>query len=303
MKVLVTGGMGYVGRFIVEEMIRAGHEVAVAGRQPPETGFFSAPVVFKPMTLDPAAIDPNGFSGIDAVVHAAFHHIPGRYRGGEGDNPADFRRLNLDGSIALFRAAKAASVSRLAFISSRAVYGTQPPGAALTEETPPAPDTLYGAVKLEAERALAELASPAFVTASLRLTGVYGPAGRGRDHKWTALFADRLAGRPVTPRCGTEVHGTDAARAVRLVLESGSLSGHATFNVSDLLVDRRDILALFDEAAGITSPLPGPAPNQAAFNIMATERLRSLGWQPGGRPLFEETVRQLARQFLKELRS
>ena len=303
MKVLVTGGTGYVGRFIVEELIRAGHEVAVAGRQPLKAGFFSAPVAFKPMTLDPAAIDPNGFSGIDAVVHTAFHHISGRYRGGEGDDAAGFRRLNLDGSIALFRATKTAGIRRLAFISSRAVYGTQPPGAVLTEYTPPVPDTLYGEVKLKAENALAALISPDFAAASLRLTGVYGPGGPGRDHKWTALFTDRFAGKPIAPRCGTEVHGADAARAVRLVLESDTLDGHAIFNVSDLLVDRRDILALFDEAAGIASPLPALAPNRKTFNTMATDRLRSLGWQPGGWALFEETVRQLARQFLKELRS
>jgi len=302
MTVLVTGGTGYVGRFIVEELIGAGYGVAVIGRQTPQPGFFSAPVAFRSMALDPATIDRRHFAGVDQVVHAAFHHLPGRYRGGEGDDPETFRRINLNGSIALFRAAKEAGVRRLAFISSRAVYGTQPPGMALTEETPAAPDTLYGEVKFEAERALGELASSSFTTASLRLTGVYGPAGAGLPHKWTGLFAGRLAGRPIEPRCGTEVHGGDAARAVRLALESDALAGAAVLNVSDILVDRRDILALFDEVAGVTRPLPLASPGTAAFNTMATERLRALGWQPGGWPLFERTVRQLAREFLNEAR-
>lgn len=297
MTVLITGGTGYVGRFVVEELIRAGHAVAVSGRQPPEPDFFSAPVSFRPMTLDPATVDPRHFAGIDHVVHAAFHHVPGRYRGGEGDSPAEFRRLNLDGSVALFRAAKAAGVRRVAFISSRAIYGPKPSGTVLAEETPAEPDTLYGMVKRDAEEVLAGLASPDFGTASLRLTGVYGPAGPGHSHKWTPLFADRLAGRPVSPRCGTEVHGTDAAAAVRLALESDALTGHGILNVSDLLVDRRDVLAIFDEEAGLALPLPAAASGEA-FKAMATDRLRSLGWRPGGRPLFEKTVRELSRAFL-----
>ena len=44
-------------------------------------------------------------AGIGAVVHCAFAHVPGRYRGGEGDDPEGFRRANLDGSLALIRAA------------------------------------------------------------------------------------------------------------------------------------------------------------------------------------------------------
>ncbi|MCG6859348.1 MAG: NAD(P)-dependent oxidoreductase [Salaquimonas sp.] len=288
-RVLVTGGAGYVGRFIVEGLLQAGYDVTVAGRSPPNLEQFAKQVEFLPLALEPDEIHTATLEGFDALVHAAFYHMPGRYRGGEGDDPAAFRRLNLDGSVALFGAAKAAGVKCCVFLSSRAVYGGQPPGIELTEETPCHPDTLYGEVKLTAEQSLADLATPDFVTASLRVTGVYG----GESHKWASLFDDFLAGKSVEPRVGTEVHGNDVVAAVRLMLERDpALVNGKSFNVSDILLDRRDLLALVDEIAGTYHALPDTA-NASDFNAMSSERLRALGWQPGGWPLLEKTVSEM----------
>ncbi|MGN6551018.1 MAG: NAD-dependent epimerase/dehydratase family protein [Pararhizobium sp.] len=297
MTVLVTGGTGFVGRFIVEHLLAAGRSVAVAGRTPPAPGFFTKPVGFRPLDLDPGTISADLFDDVEALVHAAFHHVAGRYRGGEGDAPEAFVRRNRDGTIALFKAAKAAGATRCVFLSSRAVYGTQPPGVALTEETEPHPDTLYGEVKFSAERALTALTDGSFAGVSLRVTGVYGPAGRGQVHKWDSLFEDYLSGRPITPRCGTEVHGDDLAEAVRLVLEQPPDALPTVLNLSDIAVERRDILATLAEAAGARFPLPDAAGN-ADLNSMDASPLASLGWRPGGRPLLEATVRAMARDFL-----
>ena len=88
--VLVSGGTGMVGRFVVERLIADGAAVSVLGRTPPPAGFFSRPVRFHPGRLDPAAADPDDFSGVEAFVHAAFDHLPGRFRGGEGSDPKAF---------------------------------------------------------------------------------------------------------------------------------------------------------------------------------------------------------------------
>ncbi|MCR4268258.1 NAD(P)-dependent oxidoreductase [Nitratireductor sp. ZSWI3] len=291
---IVSGGTGLVGRFIVEALLSAGYRVTVAGRHAPADGFFSAPVPFTPLALEPTAVSAALFEGADVFVHAAFDHLPGRYRGGEGDDAAGFRRRNLDGSLALFRAARSAGVSRTVFLSTRAVYGPRPPGAMLDEDEDCRPDTLYGAVKLAAEQELAALCGPAFAGASLRVTGVYGPAGPGRRHKWAGLFEDYLAGRPVAPRAATEVHGADVAAAVRLMLEApADTVSKRVFNVSDIVLDRRDLLALVAQETGCAHPLPEAA-DIAAVNAMKTGRLRTLGWRPGGAALLQQTVMELS---------
>ena len=197
MKALVTGGTGLVGRYIVETLLVAGYEIVVADRTPPADDLFAKPVAFRPLTLDPQADFTDLFAGIDVCIHAAFEHLPGRYRGGEGDDPRQFRRANLDATINLFEAARSAGVQRVVFLSSRAVYDGVPHGTPLTEELRLQPTSLYGEIKLAGEHALAELNAPGFVTSSLRLTGVYGGL---RPNKWDTLVADYLAGREVTPR-------------------------------------------------------------------------------------------------------
>ncbi|MQW88116.1 NAD-dependent epimerase/dehydratase family protein [Sinorhizobium saheli] len=293
-RVLVSGGTGFVGRFIVEHLIASGYEVTVGGRSRPAAGFFSQAVSYVPLRLDPEADQTAAFADSHAFVHAGLAHVEGRYRGGEGADPDGFRRANLDGTVRLFEEARAAGVRRCVFLSSRAVYGEKAP--AMVDETSPAePDTLYGEVKLAAERALTSMAGHHFVTATLRVTGVYGPAGPGRRHKWSNLFADYLAGRPVPPRAGSEVHGDDVAQAVKLMLEADAakLCGEV-FNVSDVLTDNREILSLLQSATGCPHALP-PAADTSAFKLMSTERLRALGWTPGGGERLAATVRELAR--------
>lgn len=293
MKALVTGGTGLVGRYIIETLLEAGYDVTVAGRNPPADGLFPRAVAFRAATLDPDGIDEDLFAGIDAVVHAAFDHLPGRYRGGEGDDPDRFRRTNLDGSVRLFEAAKSMGVKHFVFLSSRAVYDGVTPGTSLTEDLALQPASLYGEIKLLGEQALAALNAPGFAAASLRLTGVYGDL---RPNKWDGLFADYRAGRTVPVRAGTEVHGRDVGTAVRLMLETGSeLVGGQSFNVSDLVADTRDILAPLKTSRSDTPALPVTA-DKAEVAEMDTGKIRALGWRPGGWPLFEQTLRQLASQ-------
>lgn len=289
---LVSGGIGFVGRFIVERLLAEGMPVRVTGRSRPPEGFFSQMIEFVPQTLDPESDFSASLRGVEHFVHAAFDHLPGKYRGGEGDDPEGFRRRNHHGTVAFFRAAKDAGVRRAVFLSSRAVYGTQPPGTVLAEKTPPHPDTLYGEVKLAAERDILAMTGQGFAPAVLRITGVYGPAGGGRPHKWAGLIEDYLVGRAVEPRAGTEVHGADVAASVVLMLSAppGEIGG--VFNVSDIVVDRRDILALVKAATGSPHPLPWPA-DISCLNVMATERLRGLGWRPGGHAALETFLRGL----------
>ena len=298
-RTVVSGGTGCVGRFVVGHLLDEGHRITVTGRNRPAEGFFGGPVDFAHDNLEPEEDQRTTFAGADFFVHCAFDHLPGSYRGGEGEDPDGFRRRNLDATLARFRQARAAGVKRAVFLSSRAVYGGEPQEAALTEETQPHPDTLYGEVKLAAERGLADLATETFQCISLRLTGVYGPPPPGHDHKWAGIIADHLAGKRVAPRIGTEVHGEDVAWAVQIALTASLADPHEVFCVSDIPVDRADILAIVNSVAGIARPVPERA-DPAALRAMSCAKLRSYGWHPGGRPLLEALVRELATAVMAE---
>lgn len=284
--ILISGATGYAGRFIAEGFLKDGADVITMGRAWPPAGFFSEPVEWVAGDLDPDHDFGPAFDGVDMFVHGAFAHVPGKYRGGEGDDPDGFVRANVDGTLALMEAAKRAGVSRTVFLSSRAVYGPKPAGTVLTEDTVCAPDTLYGETKRAVEIALARMASDRFLPVILRATGIYGPGGPDRAHKWASLFADFAVGATITPRIGTEVHGDDLASAVRLLatLPAADLThfGPApVFNVSDILLDRHDLLTAYAAQAGIAQA-PPPRADASAFTAMDTARLRSLGWRPRG---------------------
>ncbi|MBB1490246.1 NAD(P)-dependent oxidoreductase [Paracoccus sp. MC1854] len=262
MRIALTGASGLVGRFLSRALQTDGHQVE---------------------TLPGWRLgQPAPLEGCEVLIHAGFAHVPGKYRGGEGDDPEGFVALNRDGSLRLFQQAKAAGVGQVVFLSSRAVYDALPAGTPLPDGTPSAPQSLYGRVKAEAEAGLAALDAPGFATASLRATGIYGP---GEGHKWTGLFADYIAGRPITPRIATELHGDDLSAAILLILRSGA---RGAFNASDLLLDRHDLLA---EAQRLTGcPYPPPPCADAVVSVMSCDRLAAMGWQPGGWPRLRDSL-------------
>jgi UDP-glucose 4-epimerase len=292
--VLVTGGAGLVGRHIVETLLAHGYSVRIASRTPPPPGLFVNCVDYARYTLDPDDDVTSLFEGADHLVHAAFSHIPGRYRSGEGNNPAGFRTANLDATVRLFERARKVGIRRAVFLSSRAVYDGAPPATELVEDRPLAPTSFYGAIKLEAERAIAALSGKSFVTASLRLTGVYGDH---RPNKWDTMIEAHLAGDAIPVRAGSEVHGRDVGQAVRLMLETDpELVVGRAFNVSDIVADTRDILSFFSVRGG---NLPAAA-DKSAVAVMPTRQIEALGWKPGGYDLFAATLRSLARTSLRK---
>jgi nucleoside-diphosphate-sugar epimerase len=273
MHVLLTGASGTVGRFVLSRLLKDGSSVTVLGRQPVE-GFdasFHSYDLAHPKPRLPAA---------DALVHCALMHQPGKFRGGEGDDPDRFRTLNVEGTRALFQAAREAGCRHAVFLSSRAVYGDHRDGEVLHETDMPEPDTLYGEVKLAGEAALAGMCTDNFQGTALRATGIYGVPPGLAEHKWSSLLRDFEEGKPIAPRMGTEVHGDDLAAAIALVLAKARKEPFLVFNVSDIALDRREMLRLYSLEKGLHLELPDAAETTPA--VMATDRLRELGWSPGG---------------------
>jgi len=281
MRLAITGGTGLVGQFITRAALSSGHGVTLFGRRAPDASVFGQDLPFEPFDLAGPAPDLRGFDGL---IHGAFDHIPGRYRGGEGDDPEGFRRRNLLGSQRLIETMGDAG-GRVIFLSSRAAYGDYPAGSTLRETTASRPETLYGQVKLAVE----QITSAAGGT-SLRATGVYGPPAPAQRHKWAEVFADFATGQPIAPRRATEVHGEDLAAACLLALETQT---PALLNVSDLMLDRRDLLALWSEISGIKGSLPDAAPEPGPAAMDCTG-LKALGWKPQGRAGLRKTLQAIS---------
>ena len=286
----VTGATGYVGRFIAKRLVSEGVEVRAWRRPSSDLTGLSEKIGWIEGALGSQDSVERLVEGADMLVHMALEHVPGRYRGGEGDDPERFWQLNVDGSAALLRAARKAGVKRAVVFSSRAVFGRNAEGP-IADDATPSPDTHYGAAKKELET-FARKFSDGWPVAVLRPTGVYGVVEPLERSKWFTLVKDVLRGVSVQPRAGTEVHGDDVATATWTLLnaEPGAVAGRA-FNCSDIVVSHRDIVLLAQRFAGIRGPVPeaGDPPQ----SLLRTDALDALGVSFGGKPQFEKTVKRL----------
>ena len=296
MRIAITGATGIVGRFVVARLLSEYAQVqALARPESDRRGLDACHWIIGDMANHDALA--KLVRNADALVHCAYSHVPGRYRGGEGDDRFAFWRNNLLAGVALLEHARRANVARVVVLSSRAVFGAQTPAAySVDDATRPVPDSHYGALKLALEaHASAFSTADGMCCAALRPTGVYGVVQPVERSKWfdLAMAIRRQAPLPAA-RLATEVHGHDVADAVWRLLNAPTehVAGRA-FNCSDLIVDSRDVMAGLAERLGVAPNLPS-APENKLLHPMRTPALRALGWCPGGRPLLERTLDELA---------
>lgn len=298
MRIAVTGGTGYVGGFVVDHLLAAGHEVRLMIR--PGGASANQDLETIAIELDPGSDFRDLLRGCDALVHAAFHHRPGRYRHGEGQDLRGFLHRNVSGSLSLMDQAFGSGVGRAILLSSRAVYGRQQPGAILSEDMAINPDTHYGAAKAALEAFMASYALQAgWPVCDLRPTGVYGLAEPVHRSKWFDLVGACLTGEALPVRGGTEVHGADVASAVLRLLQAAEtdIAGKA-FNCSDMYVSSRDIAALVQKCSGRDIALPATPSDKAAYNVMDCSRLTKLGMAFSGKTRLEQTIEALTAHHL-----
>lgn len=170
--VLVTGANGFVGRNLCPLLIQRGWQVRAAVRRSGQAPAGCAEHLIG--DLGPETDWQAALTACDTVVHlSARVHVMRETR----DDPlAEFRRANVEGSIALARAAVAAGVKRLLFISTVKVHGEGAGEHAYTEQDTPLPEDPYGLSKLEAEQALTTLArQTGLELVILRPPLIYGP--------------------------------------------------------------------------------------------------------------------------------
>lgn len=168
MKILITGGTGFVGQLLVRTIQAQGHDVVRAVRQAQPDSVLISTVNGNTSWLE-------ALQGCDSVVHlAARVHV---MNDKSTDPLREFRRVNVEGTVHLARQAAAAGARRFVFLSSVKVNGeATKEGHPFTADDAPAPEDPYGVSKHEAEQALRQIAADTGMeVVIIRPPLVYGP--------------------------------------------------------------------------------------------------------------------------------
>jgi UDP-glucose 4-epimerase len=275
-KLLVTGGAGYIGSVTSRLLLDAGHEVVILDNL--VTGFREAvqpDATFIQADIRDAATVLTPGSGFDAVLHFA-----GLIAAGESMvKPELYWHDNMVGSLALLDAVRAARVPRLVFSSTAAVYGN-PTELPIRESATKAPTSTYGATKLAFDFALtSEAYAHKLAAVSLRYFNVAGayirPDGTAigeRHDPETHLIPIALqvaAGKRAKLQLfgddyptvdGTNVrdyiHVEDLARAHLLALEAAVAGEHRIYNLGNGSgFSNRQVVEVAREVTGAELPV------------------------------------------------
>jgi UDP-glucose 4-epimerase len=305
MRLLVTGGAGYVGSVVAAQLLEAGHEVVVlddlstghAGAVPPGAVFVRG------TTRDEAAGVLAG--GIDGVLHFAARSLVGE----SVAQPGRYWSDNLGSTLALLDAMRGTAVRSIVFSSTAAVYG-EPERIPVQETDPPRPTSPYGASKLAVDVTLQEYARLyGLAGMSLRYFNVAG-AYRAADGRWLAerhspethliptvlriaQAADggtaefKIYGDDYPTPDGTcvrdYIHVADLARAHLLALGACAAGQHQVYNLGNGTgYSNREVLAMCREVTGAGIPA-ATAPRRAgdpAMLVASSARIhQDLGWK------------------------
>jgi len=293
MRVLVTGGAGFIGGTLTHALVAAGADVTVVDDLSTGTSANLHPAA-ELVALDimsPELARVVAQASPEAVVHLAAQVSVAA----SVADPAFDRLINVDGTRLVAGAAVAAGARRMLFASSAAVYG-DPVELPLTEQSCTTPTVPYGDSKLAAETVLREVLAPAGVDfAALRLANVYGPRQRtDGEGGVVAQFASRMvAGTPpVIFGSGAQTRdfifvGDVVSAFVRALEHEGPLAlpgpAGAAYNISTgRSTSVTDLADGLREATGYTGPIEraGAREGDVAVSVLDPAKAeRELGWR------------------------
>jgi UDP-glucose 4-epimerase len=303
-RLLVTGGAGYIGSVVVAQLVAAGHDVTVADDL--STGHADA--IPAEVTLARVGIHDivtllRPGAGYDGVLHFA-----AKIAAGESvQHPEWYWYTNVVGSLALLDAVRAAGVPRLVFSSTAAVYGN-PVMVPIAEHAVVAPTNPYGWTKLTVDMAIGhECAAHGLGAVSLRYFNVAGAAraadGRilGERHDpethLIPIALDVAAGRremlqifgadypTADGTCVRDyIHVEDLAAAHLLALEAAEPGRHKVYNLGNGNgFSNREVVDVVRAVTGTPVPVQAAPrrPGDPAQLVASSTRARTeLGWVP-----------------------
>lgn len=299
-KLLVTGGAGYIGSIVASDLIDRQHEVVVIDNL--RQGHRSAvPAQANFVELD--LLDGEGVhnvlrDGFDGVLHFAALALVGE----SVSHPERYYRTNVGGTLNLLEAMVASDVQRLVFSSTCAVYG-QPDEVPIPETAPPRPTNPYGASKLAVDGMIGDFCHAHGLGAvSLRYFNVAGAKGDlGEDHDpETHLIPNVLRAasghQPHVEVFGTDyptpdgtairdyIHIEDLSDAHLRALDATEPERHRIFNLgTGSGYSVREVIETARKVTGVeiavvdSARRPGDPPRLVAANDLIRSEL---GWQP-----------------------
>ena len=295
MKIAITGATGFLGRYVITELLSRGHQVVAWRHSPADRPFKGADKVrWLVGRLGDQRETEELIEGADAVVHAAVH----RDRKGFMENPADpvaYAEANIIGAVRLLQSSIVHHIKRFVNISSGAVHQRVLANRPLDETHPLWPETLYGAAKASVETMVhAYGLSESLNVCTLRPTAIYGVTDPVEHSKWYELIKKVAAGDTVEATGGSkEVHVADVARAIRILLETDQPIAGETYNCSDRMISHHEVAQIAKRLSGSAAIIRGEP--KIAKNQIDTAKLQKLGIQFGGTSLLEETVAEILR--------
>lgn len=276
LRVLVTGGSGFIGRHVVAELQTRGHHVINVDRQPHPDGVETVLGELNDPRVVARAVTPD----LEAIVHlAAETSVLGSIQ-----RPALVHETNVTTTANLLEAAREKSVGRFLLASSNSVVGDHE--GTMTEDVPLRPLTPYGATKAAGEMLLSGYAGAfGLVTPVLRLTNVYGPGMLAKDSFVPRMMRAAADGEGVTVygdglQRRDLVHVSDVARAFALAVEgwpSGPviIGSSTSYTVLDMVEAARAV-------TGASIPVEHVAPKAGEMRavVVDTSLARSRGFEP-----------------------
>jgi UDP-glucose 4-epimerase len=298
-RVLVTGGAGYIGSVVASQLVEAGHDTVVldnfsrghAGAVPAEARLVRGNLLESDFVRDVLS------EGFDGVLHFAALSLVGE----SVEEPELYYRNNVCGTLNLLDAMRESGCNKLVFSSTAAVYG-EPEEVPIRESTPASPTNPYGSSKLAVDRLIGAVAGARGLAAmSLRYFNVAGASGQfGEDHHpethLIPLVLEAAAegssvnifGTDYPTRDGTAVrdyiHVEDLGRAHLLALEAAEPGEHSVYNlgsgagfsVREVVEAARSVIGRDIDA--VEAPRRAGDPPEL---VAASDRIREeLGWEP-----------------------
>lgn len=284
MTTLVTGGRGFVGRHLVDQLLAEGERVVTYNRDYTVDDRDGVVAVQGELFDIPRLTATLTAHEVDRIIHTAGQSHPGV----SIELPVTTFAANADGTLAVYEAARMTGVRRIVFFSSECALGHITEPGPVSEDVKPAPTTVYGVTKVAGEL-LGSVYNSLYgmETVSLRITEVYGP-GLWMPSLLGDMIRAGLRGETFTLESGGEhpfqfVYVEDVATAARLASTTTHLTQQAYF------VSGGDQMTVSETAELLTTFLPdarfdiGPGflpdwDRQVRFDL--SRSARDLGYVP-----------------------